>query len=195
MIQVALMDDHPAVLAGLRRLIDAEPNLRVVAAAPSAHELARRLGGLRPDVLVLDYDIARGEGVSHCRRVKDRPNAPRVVIYSAYVSPALVLAARVANADAVVDKAEPVATLLNAIRSVANGEPALPVVPHEAYEGAVGRLDDEDLPVFAMLLDGEPSAAIAHTLRTNPAEIAWRTQRILGRLAPRIRTQPEERVA
>ncbi len=71
----------------------------------------------------------------------------------------------------------------------------LPVVPRDAYERAVGRLDDEDLPVFAMLLDGEPAAAIAHALRTDPAEIAWRTQRILGRLAPRIRIQADERVA
>jgi DNA-binding NarL/FixJ family response regulator len=195
MIQVALLDDHPAVLAGLRRLIDPEPDLQVVAAAPSAPELAQRLGSLRPDVLVLDYDIASGDGLSHCRRVKDRPNAPRVVVYSAYASPALVLAARVADADAVVDKTEPVVNLLKAIRSVADREPGLPGVPRDAYEGAVRRLDDEDLPVFAMLLDGEPSAAIAHALRTDPAEIAWRTQRILGRIAPRIRAQPEERVA
>jgi DNA-binding NarL/FixJ family response regulator len=195
MIQVALMDDHPAVLAGLRRLIDAEPDLRVAAAAPGAPELARRLGGLRPDVLVLDYDIARGDGLAHCRRVKDRPDPPRVVVYSAYASPALVLAARVAGADAVVDKADPVARLLMAIRSIADGEPLHAAVPRDAYEGAVGRLDDEDLPVFAMLLDGEPAAAIAQALRTDPAEVAWRAQRILGRLAPRIRTRPEERVA
>jgi two-component system, NarL family, response regulator DevR len=195
MIQVALLDDHPAVLAGLRRLIDPEPDLRVVAAAPSATELGQRLGSLRPDVLVLDYDIGSGDGLSHSRRVKDRPNAPRVVVYSAYASPALVLAARVAAADAVVDKTEPVVNLLAAIRSVAGGAPVLPVVPRDAYEGAVRRLDDQDLPVFAMLLDGESRAAIAQALRTDRTEIAWRTRRILGRLAPRIRAQPEERVA
>jgi hypothetical protein len=43
MVHVAILDDHPAVLAGLRRLIDAHPDLAVVAAAPTAAELATLL--------------------------------------------------------------------------------------------------------------------------------------------------------
>ena len=195
MIQVALMDDHPAVLAGLRRLIEPEPDLRIVGAAPTAPALAAQLGNLRPDVLVLDFDLARGDGLTYCRRIKDRPVPPRVVIYSAYASPGLALAARVADADALVDKTEPVPNLLTAIRWAAEGRTALPLLPRHAYEAAVSRLDDDDLPVLAMLLEGEPTAAIAEALRTDGAEIAWRTQRILGRLAPRSRTYSEEKAA
>ena len=54
MLRIALLDDHPAVLTGLRRLMDSEPDLTVAAVAESAPELASELGGLRPDVLVLD---------------------------------------------------------------------------------------------------------------------------------------------
>ena len=129
MIHLALLDDHPAVLAGLRRLIEHEPDLLIVGAAPSAPELARQIGEQRVDVLVLDHDLARSDGLSHCRRVKDRPNPPGVIIYSAFASPALALAARVAHADAVVDKTEPVSSLLGAIRSVAAGETVLPSDP------------------------------------------------------------------
>jgi DNA-binding NarL/FixJ family response regulator len=184
MIRVAILDDHPAVLAGLRRLVEAEPDLLVVAAAATAPELARRLGGLRPDVLVLDSDLARGDGLSHCRRIKSRPSPPGVVVYSAYTGPALTLAARVAQADALVDKSAPVDALLTAIRLVAAGGTALPDVPREAYEAAVSRIDDEDLPVLAMLLDREPLPAIADVLRCEPGEVAWRAQRIVGRLRP-----------
>jgi hypothetical protein len=53
------------------------------------------------------------------------------------------------------------------------------------FEAAVARLDDEDLPVFAMLLDREPLDSIADAMRTDRAEIAWRAQRIIGRLRPR----------
>ena len=189
MLRVALLDDHPAVLAGLRRLIDSEPDLTVAAAASRAADLARELDGLRPDVLVLDYDLARHDGLSHCRRIKARAQPPAVIIYSAYAGPALTLAARAAQADGVVDKAGPVRTLLTAIRSVANGDAAMAPVPRDAFEAAVAQLDDADLPVFAMLLDREPLDSIAQALRADPADIAWRAQRIVGRLRPRLRTQ------
>jgi DNA-binding NarL/FixJ family response regulator len=186
MLQIALLDDHPAILAGLRRLIEPASDLHVLAAAPHAVELARQLAGRRPDVLVLDFDLSRGDGLAHCRRVKNRPQPPQVIIYSAYTGPGLVLAARAAQADAVVDKAEPVHALLDAIRRVASGTTRLPVVTHDAYEAAVARLDDEDLPVFAMLLDREPVEAIADALRVDRNEVVWRANRIVGRLRPRM---------
>jgi DNA-binding NarL/FixJ family response regulator len=191
MLHVALLDDHPAVLAGLRRLIDSEPDMAVAAVASSAHSLARELDGLRPDVLVLDYDLARDDGLSHCRRIKSRPQPPAVIIYSAYAGPALTLAARAAQADGVVDKAEPVQTLLTALRRVARGEVVLPPVPHDVFEAAVARLEDDDLPVFAMLLDREPRDSIARALRIDEAEAGWRAQRIVGRLRPRLGARAE----
>jgi DNA-binding NarL/FixJ family response regulator len=192
MPRVALLDDHPAVLAGLRRLIDSEPDLTVAAAASGPADLARQLNGLRPDVLVLDYDLARDDGLSHCRRIKARAQPPAVIIYSAYAGPALTLAARAAQADGVVDKAGSVRTLLSAVRSVANGEIVMAPVPRDVFEAAVSQLDDGDLPVFALLLDREPIDSIAHALRADPAEIAWRAQRIVGRLRPRLRTHVDD---
>jgi DNA-binding NarL/FixJ family response regulator len=192
MLRIALLDDHPAVLAGLRRLIDAEPDLTVAAVAASAPELARKLNGLRPDVVILDYDLARDDGLAHCRRIKSRPNPPAVIIYSAYAGPALTLAARAAQADALVDKAEPVKTLLTTVRHVAIGEVVTSPIPREAFEAAVARLEDDDLAVFAMLLDGEPPASIAEALRIDPAEVSWRAQRVVGRLSPRRTIQLEE---
>jgi hypothetical protein len=50
---------------------------------------------------------------------------------------------------------------------------------------AVARLEDEDLPVFAMLLDRESYDSIAEALRIDPAEVSRRAQRIIGRLRPR----------
>jgi DNA-binding NarL/FixJ family response regulator len=191
MLRVALLDDHPAVLAGLRRLIDSEPDLTVAAVAPTAAELARELDGLRPDLLILDYDLARDDGLAHCRRIKSRPNPPAVIIYSAYAGPALTLAARAAQADGVIDKAAPVHRLLTALRRVANGQEVLRPVPRDAFESAVARLDDDDLPVFAMLLDREPLDSIAEALRTDPAEVTRRAQRIVGRLRPRLRDRTD----
>jgi DNA-binding NarL/FixJ family response regulator len=184
MIHLALLDDHPAVLAGLGRLIEHEPDLLIVGAAPTAPQLARQLGEQRADVLIVDHDHARSDGLAHCRRIKDRPDPPAVIIYSALASETLALAARVAHADAIVNKTEPVSSLLAAIRSVTAGKTVLPAIPREAYMTATARLADDDLPVLAMLLGGESLPAIADALNTDRAEVAWRAQRIIGRLRP-----------
>ena len=184
MIRVALLDDHPAVLVGLQRVIEQVPDIAVIGAAPTAPELARALGDRRPDVVVVDHDVARSDGLAQCRRIKDRPHPPGVVIYSAFDRQALALVARVADADAVVDKAEPVSSLLGAIRTVARRETRLPSVPRGTYDAAAARLEGEDLPIFAMLLDGETTPAIAGALRMDAEEVAWRAQRIIGRLRP-----------
>ena len=184
MLRVALLDDHPAVLAGYCPHLYPAPYLPGAPAAPPPHARAGAPHGLRPDVLVLDHDLAGDDGLSHCRRIKSRPHPPAVIIYSAYAGPALTLAARAAQADGVVDKAEPVSTLLAALRSVAVGEVAMSPVPRDAFEAAVARLDDDDLPVFAMLLDGEPLDSIAGALRIDSAEVSRRARRIVGRLRP-----------
>jgi DNA-binding NarL/FixJ family response regulator len=195
MLRVAILDDHPAVLAGLRGLIESERDLAVVAVAPTPAELAKQIEGIRVDVLVLDYDLAHADGLAYCRRVKSRPRAPRVVIYSADATPALTLAARAAQADGIVGKAEPIPLLLSAIRRVARGETVMPPLRHDACEALVARIDDEDLPVLAMLLDGEPLDAIAATLRIDRTEVSWRAQRIIGRLRRRIGMRSDEPAA
>jgi DNA-binding NarL/FixJ family response regulator len=191
MLRVAILDDHPAVLAGLRRLIEAEHDMAVVAAAATPAELAKQIDGIRVDVLVLDYDLADADGLAYCQRVKSRPRPPRVVVYSADATPALTLAARAAQADGVIGKAEPIPLLLSSIRRVAQGEAVMPPLRHEAYEAVIARIDDEDLPILAMLLDGEPLDAIAATLRIDRTEVGWRAQRIVGRLRRRIRMRDE----
>jgi DNA-binding NarL/FixJ family response regulator len=194
MLRVALLDDHPAVLAGLQRLIDPEPDLTVVGATLDPKELDTLLDRTRPDVLVLDHDLAHADGLAHCLRIKRRPRPPAVVVYAAYTSPALALAARAAGADGLLDKVEPVRRLLEAIRGAGQGRRLMPPTPPDAYAAAVARVDDADLPVLAMLLDGAPLDDIAAALRSDPAELAWRAQRIVGRICPGLRQRPAEQV-
>jgi len=64
MIRLALLDDHPAVLVGLQRVIEQEPDIVIMGAASTAPGLARQLGNVRADVLVVDHDVLlNGENV------------------------------------------------------------------------------------------------------------------------------------
>jgi DNA-binding NarL/FixJ family response regulator len=189
MIRLALLDDHPAVLIGLQRLLAPARDMEVLAAAADEVTLARQLDGRRPDVLIVDYDPGRGDALALCRRVKARPGTPYVLIYTAYGNAALAVAARAAQADGLVDKSEPAPALVAAIRRIAHGENVIPTVSRDDFEAAVGRLDDTDLPIFAMLLDGAPVPAIAEGLQTDEREAAHRVQKIVARLRPRLDRQ------
>jgi DNA-binding NarL/FixJ family response regulator len=185
MIRVALLDDHPVVLTGLQRLLAPANDVRVVAAAGDPASLARALDGQRADIVIADYDPARIDTLAVCRRVKSRDGAPRVLLYTAYASPALAIAARAAQADGLLDKSEPASALLDAVRRIANGETVIPPVGREAFEAAVSRLDDRDLPLFALLLDGETVSGIADALRSDERDAARRAHRVVQRLRPR----------
>jgi DNA-binding NarL/FixJ family response regulator len=189
MIRIALLDDHPAVLVGLQRLLAPAADLEVLAAAADAVTLAHELDGRRPDVLIVDYDPGRGDALALCRRVKARPDTPFVLIYTAYSSAALAVAARAAQADGLVDKSQPAPMLISAIRRIAHGERVIPKVSRGDFEAAVARLDDTDLPIFAMLLDGAPVPAIAEELQTDEREAAHRAQKVVARLRPRLDRQ------
>jgi DNA-binding NarL/FixJ family response regulator len=183
-IRVAILDDHPAVLAGLERLANSAPDLDPVATAATPKALWRALDGRGADVVVVDYDLARGDGLAVCQRLKERPRPPAVVVYSAYAGPALAVAARIARADALVNKSAPVDELLSAIRRVAGGKTVLPAVNHDLHHAAMSRLDDDDVAVAAMLLSGTSLQGIAATLGIERRDVASRARRIIARLRP-----------
>lgn len=184
MLRVAVLDDHPAVLAGLQRLLDSTPDLEPIAAATTAEQLSHRLDASRADVIVVDYDLARGDGLSVCQNIKERVFPPAVVIYSAYAGPSLAISARIAGADALVDKRAPASELLDAIRDAAAGSAQIPAVPPDLQEAAISRLSPGDVPVASMLLAGTSHQGIAETLATDRRDVVHRVRRIVGRLRP-----------
>jgi len=183
-IRVALLDDHPAVLAGLRRLIDRADGLVATVAADRRETLFRELVHSHADVVILDYDLVRGDGLSVCQRLKEQARPPAVVVYSAYAGPALAIGARIAGADALVDKRDETPELLQAVRRVAAGAQLVPDVPLEVRERALRRLEPEDVPVAAMRLAGTTHHGIAEALALERREVVRRIARIIGRVRP-----------
>lgn len=184
MIAIAVLDDHPAVRTGLERLVERAAGLAPVACVGHQDELWPRLDAGRVDVVVVDYDLARGDGLSVCLRLKERARPPRVIVYSAYAGPGLAVGARVAGADALVSKSEPVAVLLETIRHVAAGRTALPPLAPDVRQAALGRVEDDDVAVAAMLPAGTAHADVAEALSLSARDVAGRARRIVARLRP-----------
>jgi DNA-binding NarL/FixJ family response regulator len=179
-ISILVVDDHPALRAGLRGLLLEEPGVECVDAVTDERAMARAVQRRRPDVVVLDYALRRGDGLSACFRLKQRPQAPAVVLYSGYVDDVFAVPAAVAQADAIVSKSAPVHELLEAIRAVAGGAQLVPRPDPELLHAASSRLCSEDLPVLGMLLARVPVPEIARTLDATPQEVRRRALRIIG---------------
>src|SRR5690348_4507098 len=84
-VRVLVVDDHPALRAGLEGLLSSEPGIECVGALSGTAGLVSAVRDLRPDVVVLDYALGADDGLSTCFRVKQQPQRPAVVLYSAYV--------------------------------------------------------------------------------------------------------------
>jgi DNA-binding NarL/FixJ family response regulator len=184
-IEVVVVDDHPAVCAGLAELLDAEPGLACVATARTAADGAVAVQERRPAVVVVDYDLSDGDGLTFGADLKASLSAPGVVLYSAFVSPRLLPAAAVAGIDAMLDKAAPSEELFAAVRGAARGYAALPAAPPEVRERCLARLDPADVALFAMAVNGTHPADIAAVMRLESDEARRRLRALLGRLQER----------
>lgn len=188
MIRILLVDDHPAMRAGLTGVLAAEPGIVPLDAIASGDELDSALRRCRPDVVLLDYHLPGRDGLVLCQEVKRDVPAPAVLIYSAYADAQLAIPAVLAGADGLLHKGATAPELYHAIRVVAQGKPVLPPVPPSLVQAAGESLEPDDLPVLMMRLEGTPPAEIAQALRCEPATVTRRIDRMLTRLRVRVPT-------
>lgn len=183
MIRVAVIDDHPALRAGLHTVLDAEPDMVFVGESDGSEESTwPMLNGVRPDVVLLDYHLPRGDGLQLCYRVKRDVPAPRVIILTAYAGPALALPAALARADAILPKGAGARELFGAIRMVFAGDRLLPPISATVLEETSRQLFGDDRALIGMLLDGASERDVAETLRMPTRDVRHAVQRILSAL-------------
>ncbi len=185
LIRLLVVDDHAAVRAGLRELLDDERDFEVVAAVATAEE-AMSVAETQPvDVAVVDYQLEGRSGLWISRKLKRLAQPPAVLIYSAYTDGVLAAAAVVAEADGMVSKGGLGSDLCAAIRSVAGGRLELPPVPPWLSEALRRRLDHEEQAIFGMLLAGIKPSEIAETLGLSAAGLESRLWAMLRGLEAR----------
>jgi len=183
MIRVLVVDDHPALRAGLHTVLDSEPG--IVFAGQSAGDEATfwpELERARAGLVLLDYHLPHSDGLQLCYRIKQRDPAPRVLVYSAYANPTLALPARLARADGLVDKGTGAHDLFEAIRLVNGGKLLLPPISRTVLEEAYEKIDEAQRPLMGMLLDGCPDHEAAQTLGLEVSDVRHAAQEMLSRL-------------
>lgn len=136
-IRLVLVEPHAIYAAGMRELLDREPDIEVVAQVRSPEDPFDLPGDAPPDVLVVDIDLPDPEAVEATRRLKRRIPDTAMVILGHGSDDETVFRAVQAGAAAHVDDDEGPAELLDTIRRVADGED--PLVAAVAERPAVAR--------------------------------------------------------
>jgi DNA-binding NarL/FixJ family response regulator len=159
-----MVDDHPAVRAGIRGLLEDEPGFDVVDVCVTGESAVARAERHDIDVAIVDFHLVGRNGLWVTRKVKRLPRPPGVVMFSAFANDHLAANCIVAGADALVSKGSLGSELADAVRAVARGGSVLPRVPQPMAAMLGHRLEDTERQIFAMLLAGVEHDAIEHAL-------------------------------
>jgi DNA-binding NarL/FixJ family response regulator len=124
-IKVFLLDDHEIVRRGVRDLLEAEPDIRVIGEAGTASSALARIPALRPDVAVLDMRLPDGDGVEVCREVRSRLPEVACLILTSFGDDEALFNAVMAGAAGYVLKQIHGSDLVGAVRTVASGQSML----------------------------------------------------------------------
>jgi DNA-binding NarL/FixJ family response regulator len=211
MITVLLADDQVLVRAGFRALLNAEPDIEVVAEAGDGLEAAQLAARTRPDVVLMDIRMPGVDGLEATRRIAADPAlaGTRVVILTTFELDEYVFEAlRTGASGFLVKDTEPV-ELLRAVRAVAAGDALLSpsvtrrVIGEFAAPGGRGRqsappgeaerrleqLTDREREVMVLVGEGLSNDEIAARLVISPATAKTHVSRTMVKLGARDRAQ------
>jgi two-component system, NarL family, invasion response regulator UvrY len=171
-ISILLVDDHPVVRQGYRRVLENQGDFRVVAEADSATSAYGAFKTHAPDVVVLDISMKGASGLEAIRHIRARNARARILVFSMHSEAPLVKAAFSAGASGYVTKSSEPATLIRAIRAVARGERAISddiahVLAAESLDPSQSMLDrlaEREIEILRQLAAGATTEQIAANL-------------------------------
>ncbi len=190
---IFVVDDHPLIRKGLCDAINAEADLCVCGEAGGYHETLETMRAGTPDVLVLDLNLKDGDGWNLLQQLKSENRLPPTLVLS--VCDEEVYAQRLLQSGArgYLMKHEPIATVLEAIRKIITGHPALSVAmtaqllepDAKPKQCPVAELSDRELQVYEMLCQGLGNKIIGERLGISHKTIGTYKARLMEKLGVR----------
>lgn len=189
-----LVDDHPVTRLGIRNLLEMTEDLLVVGEAGDEKEAVRLANRLEPDLVILDLRLGEtGDGMEVCRRMKDLPNPPHVLIHSAYKGTEDMATAAVAGADGYFHKGAEYLEFAGVVRRVLAGERVW-FVHAEAAESLDAEektrgpaLTPREREVFALMLRRYSNEEVGRALYLSIPTVKTHVKHILAKMGLKSR--------
>jgi DNA-binding NarL/FixJ family response regulator len=154
-LRILLADDHTMVRAGLRALLERQPNLEVVGEAENGRQTVELCASLDPDVVVMDIGMPELNGIEATKQILHRRPATAVAILSMYSDESYVMRALQAGARAYLIKDSAAGDLIRAIEAISQGKSFFsPKVSHILAEDYVRTLKQKGVADSYELLTG-----------------------------------------
>lgn len=180
MIRVLLADDHPVVRTGYRRLLEQGGDIRVVGEAGDGDAAYAAFVAHAPDVLVTDLSMPGGGGLELIRRVRQRDDTARILVFSMHDGAALVQRALEAGAGGFLTKASAPECLVEAVHRLCEGRRYLApelspllLARDPSSEGArLASLSEREFEVFRLLAQGHAPGRCAELLKLSAKTVS-----------------------
>jgi len=199
-VRVVVVDDQPLVREGLRKILGAHPELKVVGDVGDGAAALDAVTRLEPDVVVMDIRMPVLDGIEATRRITEGREPPKVLVLTTFDLDEYVFRALEAGASGFLLKDAPPGRLVDAVRTVADGEALLaPAVTRRLIERhlrapvATGKppadLSPREMEVWLLVAQGLSNAEIAGALVVTEATVKAHVTRLLAKLGVRDRVQ------
>jgi DNA-binding NarL/FixJ family response regulator len=206
MAKIMIVDDHPVVREGLAMQIATQPDLAVCAEAEDVPGALALLETACPDVAVIDIALKTGNGLDLIRRIKERQDSVRILVWSMYSENLYAERALRAGAQGYLNKGRATHHVLDAIRAILQGRVYVSgeladqllhrVVGRSTEERSpVSSLSDRELEAFQLMGHGLTTESIAEQMHVSPKTVETYRARIKDKLGLNNITELIQRAA
>lgn len=183
MIRVILADDHAVVRKGLQLIIDHEPGFELVGEAANGEGLLRLIRKQPADVLLLDLDMPRGNGLSAIKQIKKVAPELKVIVLSMHPQQLYGKTARQLGASGYVSKGSEPKVLLESMQRVHRGEEVFDdSIKEKSPSKKPIKLSKREMQVLKLLSNGKSNKDISAELSISDKTVSTYKFRLLNKI-------------
>ena len=191
--KVLIVDDHPVVREGLAMHLATQPDLEVCGEAEDLPGALALLASAGPDVAIIDISLKNSSGIELIKRIRDRQDAVRILVWSMYPESLYAERALRAGAQGYLNKGQATRHVLDAVRAILQGRVYVSgeladrllqrVVGQKPEEhSAISGLSDRELEAFQHIGEGMTTESIAQKMHVSPKTVETFRARIKEKL-------------
>jgi two-component system invasion response regulator UvrY len=191
-ITVLLIDDHPVVRDGFRRLLESTTDIRVVAEANDGEEGYILYRAFKPDVVVLDLNMPGSGGLETLRRIRAHDPVARILVFSMHGNETMVQRVLEMGATGYLTKQCGLKQMAHAVRQVKLGKTYIDpehisdtVVERQLFHAAldpINALSKREFQLFKLMAEGNSILEIAENLSISPKTVGVHHASIMRKL-------------